>query len=559
MTLSEYLQKTEERYNPQLHLLGGEFKSPGYHSLVPNGTWVHYTRESFSYALDLLKEGSRANLTRACDILRSVIPLQDQDQASKTYGIWSWLYEEPLSKMSPPDWNWADFNGLSLAEIYVLHKKRLPADVRALILESLGHAAGSIFRRNMTPDYTNIAIMGGIVTSLAGEILGDERISSYGRRRLEKSVEHFQYHGGYNEYNSPTYTWVVAHDCERGLRILAGKDARRLVKTLWHSAWQTIAEHFHAPTGQLAGPQSRSYSTFLTARFVHWIATRTKTPLEPYLLPGAKVVTELDYTDPYYIPCPPSLRGHFRKVPASPYEIKRRFIRRATKSLSTWGTTWYSRNATLGSVNRDFSWDQRRGVQAYWVGSTGKPVSVRLRFLHDDREFASCYMFNQQVGPKVLSGLHLLLDRGDFHPFWGPAPDNVFQASDFRVRYEFSGEGLTLQTLPDGRFVVEAGKCRAYVTPAPAVFGATKVKWTATRGENTIGIDAILYHGRQKGIDFKTLFPVRIAAGLEIVESVAPQYVPLEWNRNPKGATVSWEGAARLEVTVPERAVPYTD
>ncbi len=558
LVLTEYLSSLEERYDAKLHLLGNAFHSPGYHSTLPDGTWAHSTRDSFGYALDLLSDGSAVHVARACDVLRAAIALQDQDQTSPTYGIWSWLYEEPLSKMSPPDWNWADFCGLKLSEIYLLHKKSLPVDVRALILAGLGHAAASIYRRNMGPHYTNISIMGAIVTTLAGEISGDERWLSYGCARFQKCVDHFQLHGGYNEYNSPTYTWVVARDCERALRLIRGREARRLATFLWRAAWQTIAEHFHPPTGQLGGPQSRSYTTFLSPDFVNWLAIRTGLPLQPYSLKGALTHHENSYEDPFFLPCPKDLKGYFRRVPEKPYEIKRRFVKRPRETDSIWGTTWFSGHACLGSVNGDLSWDQRRAVLAYWVGDANKPVCARLRILHDHREFASSYVVNQQLGPKVLSGIYFLLDRGDFHPIWGGPPDNVFQAVDFRVGYEFKGENLQLQSLPDGRFVVSAGTCQAYVTPAPVLFGGVEIAWTARQEENSVHIEAILHQGKRKAFDFKTLFPIRIAAALEIDESTsAPKMAPLKWQEEDGQATASWAtgNGPALKVSMPQRPV----
>jgi len=37
MGLAEYLEACEERYSSELHLLGGPFYGPGYHSRVPDG------------------------------------------------------------------------------------------------------------------------------------------------------------------------------------------------------------------------------------------------------------------------------------------------------------------------------------------------------------------------------------------------------------------------------------------------------------------------------------------------------------------------------------------
>jgi hypothetical protein len=69
-------------------------------------------------------------------------------------------------------------------------------------------------------DYTNIAIMGGGVCAAAGEMLGEAGLLDYGRRRLQRMVEHTAYHGGFNEYNSPTYTMVALWETERTLHLV---------------------------------------------------------------------------------------------------------------------------------------------------------------------------------------------------------------------------------------------------------------------------------------------------------------------------------------------------
>ena len=66
---------------------------------------------------------------RAVAIVDQLLSLQDVDPFSRTYGIWSWYLEEPLSEMAPPDWNWADFCGARLAMILTYHADSLPAEL----------------------------------------------------------------------------------------------------------------------------------------------------------------------------------------------------------------------------------------------------------------------------------------------------------------------------------------------------------------------------------------------------------------------------------------------
>jgi hypothetical protein len=233
--LKARLEGWDRDYSADFQMVGSRFSGTGYHSKVSPGTWVHFTRTSLDYALALLARNGAGDADRAAAVIRKVISLQDADPASLTYGIWSYVLEEPLEKMSPPDWNWADFCGALLAEMLVQHAAKLSEETRALMRTSLGHAARSIIKRNVGPGYTNIAVMGGGVTAAAGEILGDAAMLDYGRTRLKKLVENTARHGSFNEYNSPTYTMVALRETERTLRLVrdpASREAAELLREL---------------------------------------------------------------------------------------------------------------------------------------------------------------------------------------------------------------------------------------------------------------------------------------------------------------------------------------
>ena len=79
-------------------------------------------RTSFSYAVGLLDDGGRKYRKRAFDIIKKTISLQDTVRSSPTCGVWPYYLEEPLAtKKSPVDYNWADFNAVSLLEVYMGH------------------------------------------------------------------------------------------------------------------------------------------------------------------------------------------------------------------------------------------------------------------------------------------------------------------------------------------------------------------------------------------------------------------------------------------------------
>ena len=91
----ETLDSYDSTYSEKHQMVGCAFKSPGYHSQVPAGTWVHPTRQSLQYAAALLARNGSGDVDRATTIIRKVISLQDTNPKNRTYGIWSWLLEEP--------------------------------------------------------------------------------------------------------------------------------------------------------------------------------------------------------------------------------------------------------------------------------------------------------------------------------------------------------------------------------------------------------------------------------------------------------------------------------
>ncbi len=273
------LSRQDQRYDPAEKMIRKPFSSPGYHTTLKGG-YVHPTRDSLNYAVALLDSGRPGSLERAEQILRCVIALQDQDPKSRTYGIWSWFAEEPLDKMSPPDWNWADFLAAQLLQVAIDHMDRLPGDMQRQIRESIIHAGRAIKRRNVGPGYTNIAVMGAYVTLVAGELFNGKELADYGKARLKRFYDHTFANGSFSEYNSPTYSAVAINELSRMLRHVKDAESRKLLRELNHFAWSHAARHFHAPSRQWAGPHSRCYATLLrdsTLAFIQRASSPSRT------------------------------------------------------------------------------------------------------------------------------------------------------------------------------------------------------------------------------------------------------------------------------------------
>lgn len=576
--LDSYLDRCDRCYDVEWAMLAEASHGPGYHSRIPKGDRVHPTRESLQYALGLLYARGEGNLRRAEAIIRKILALQDTDPFSGTYGIWPWYADEPLDKMDPPDWNWADFLGAKLAQILHDHTEALSLHLVAGMQAALAHAAWCIFRRNVRLDYTNIAVMGGGVAAVAGEMLDEPCLLSFGRERLGRIVQLARYHGSFTEYNSPTYTMVALEECERILYLARDGEVRRSAEELRQIAWQVIAEHFHPATGQWTGPQSRAYSDYISSGMAHYLSAQTGVHVEPHPVAARSAQAEIPTLIPA-LPCPGAWQNRFLELPEETCEIRRRFIRREDPDAKPperfssdalvvrgekrkprhsygdrIGTTWFSQTSTLGSINHEDTWNQRRGVLGYWK-TDGEPAAcLRLRFLHEGKDFASGFVRNQQAGPRVLSAVTMLTDRGDWHPVFDHPADDVFHAEDFRLRYELTGAGACVRQLAADQFALAAGAHRGVVHTAPGKFGVFDIRWEAGQENGYAFVDAVCYHGPKKGFNLETMGAVVLAAGLELLEAggmpldEAVQITPADGT----GYRASWSGLSQVVPAKPD-------
>jgi hypothetical protein len=217
------------------------------------------------YMLDL---GDEQYTQRAFDVIEKTITMQDQDTTSRTCGVWPYYMEEPLAtKKSGIDYNWADFCGVSLLDVWMGHQDRIPEALKGKIKNALILAAKSIKKRNVTPSYTNIAIMGTYVTFMVSHLFDLQEMKDYAQNRLKNFYNYTIDKGGFSEYNSPTYSLCAINDLERMKRHIIDPEAKTMIDSLYNLEWNIMARHYHKPSGQWTGPHSRSYSSLISPLF----------------------------------------------------------------------------------------------------------------------------------------------------------------------------------------------------------------------------------------------------------------------------------------------------
>lgn len=491
--LAEALKKLDSLYDPQEKMLNRKLTGWNYHTDATSGTF-HEVRGSLSYAAKLLDYGGKDNSERALGIIDKVISLQDTVATSRTRGIWPYYEEEPLAtKKSPPDFNWADFNGVTLLDIWIDHEKELPENLKAKIKKALILAARSIRKRDVGPGYTNIAIMGTYVTYVTSALFGLAEMHDYAEKRLQRFYDYTLERGGFTEYNSPTYTMVALDELNRMQRHITDPAASRMIDSLYAIGWDVVARHFHKPSGQWVGPHSRAYSP-LTGREFYGVledASDGKIVLE-----GAKRGANVKIK--HHIP---SYLLHYFTQPNLPRTESDVF---AIDSPRIVATAYLADNYALSTANRSSLWNQRHPMMAYW-GTVSHPNYFQVRFLHDFYDFSSASFYSMQRENEVLAAVNFILGGGDKHISIDRLKDGRFQAEDLRLRFEFGPhsiiEGLQLPRRADTILTFTADKMPFYLDIYRAEFGDLKAHWETGRDDDRVWIDLVLYSGKPRYFD----------------------------------------------------------
>ena len=530
--VSESIAGMHARYDSTEMMLTKKLSGYNYHTDASSGVF-HEVRSSFSYAILLLDLSDDRYTQRAFDLIGKTITLQDQDKTSKSCGVWPYYKEEPLaSKKAPIDFNWADFNAVSLLDVWLGHQSRIPEKLKPAIQNALILAARSIQKRNVGLGYTNIAIMGTYVTYMVSHLFNLPEMNEYASARLKRFYDYTLDKGGFSEYNSPTYTIVALDELFRMKSHIVEPVAKQQIDSLYSIGWEIIARHYHQPTGQWAGPHSRSYSTLVKPSFYAILKEASNGKIDTGIEEKRS-----DVKIKHQIP------GHLMHYFLSPdYPRTESDIFEKVEPQTT-GTSYLANNYALSTANRSSLWNQRRPFLAYW-GSIKEPKYLQVRFLHDDYDFSAACFFTQQKENKVLAGINFISNGGDKHISIDRLKDGKFTAKDLRLRFELGNVGslseLTLPVTVNASFSFALDDLNFNLQLYQSDFADYKGHWEKGGDGKTSWIDFIFYSGVETEFDLTKIN--RAALGFTFsIESVVnnqkaeqPQILEKEGNLSVK-------------------------
>lgn len=549
----------ENDYDPHVNMLRRPFHTPGYHTTLTAEDYplVHPTHQSLLYAVGLLNTEAPEYVQRACDVIKSLLTLQDRDPRQDTYGIWPWFYEEPLTQMAPPDWNWADFCGKELVLAVLLHGHRLPKELRDEIRQGVSCACEAIIKRDVGPHYTNIAIMGAFVTLIAGELYNRQDYMDYALQRLEKLKSYTEGLGTFQEFNSPQYSVIAIVELSKIHTYSVNPWAQQIASGLLDMVWRMVAEHYHPITQQWAGPHSRSYSTLLNSKIKSFLQLATDNKLVFFS------DDELEYDAEWYgsgSRCPDTCLELFIRTDTR--VLMQPYYRNEETGFVKWAETYMTAQYAIGLFREEIMWNQTRGLVAYFENS-GEAAYLQMRCLHDGYDYCSAVLSVAAEHGHLLLGVRFLTNGGDTHPNLDRIQGSM-EASDFRLRMEFGGcldhvsveaEGTKAQVIINGLPVRFESLYAAFEEASAEVTGQKRGwDWEVTKQGESYGLDLVIYAGQRKTIDFgalnKAAFLISLAIG-DAAEELPP--IVIEEEEGHVTARVEADGvnSSSREVSIP--------
>ncbi len=540
--LAETLKSRHEKYDSQEKMLTKTITDWNYHTDAQSGVF-HEVRSSFGYAVSLLDLDDPQYTQRAWDLIDKTIDLQDQDTTSRSCGVWPYYKEEPLAtKKSPVDFNWADFNAVSLLDIWMGHEDQIPADLKPKIKNALILAAKSVRKRNVGPGYTNIAIMGTYVTYVVSHLFDLPEMKEYAQRRLRNFYEYTLEKGGFSEYNSPTYTIVALDELYRMKAHIIEPSAKQQIDSLYSIGWETIARHYHQPSGQWAGPHSRSYSSLVKPSFYAILKEASNARID-----NKQDQVRSDVKIKHQIP---EHLIHYFLTPEYPRTETDVFEK---VEPQTTGVCYLAKDFALSTANRSSLWNQRRPFLVYW-GNTQTPKYLQVRFLHDDYDFSSATMYCQQKENKVLAGINFISNGGDKHISIDRLKEGKFVARDLRLRFELGNvqntEELSLPASANEPFSFTIDQLNFNFELYIAEIKGLKGHWEKGGSGKTSWIDFVFYSGEETEFDLTKISKAVIGFTFSIeLEKEGPTFQKAVVSEKAGILNATWNGLM-LEIPV---------
>ena len=218
-------------------------------------------------------------------------------------------------------------------------------------------------------------------------------------------------------------------------------------------------------------------------------------------------------------------------------------------------TTFLSNELTLGSVNHQDTWNQRRNVLAYW-GTAEAPSCLKVRLIYDGYDLSTGAIWTQQDKHRVLGALTFAIDGGGKHLSLEKIENGTFEAEELALRFEFSGDASNATvTAPDSveqsASIVHQGIDVGIQVPYAAFTGCSP-KWESHKSEEGTCLDLTLNRGERQAFVLPDVEEAVVAFALQVGGNgtIGPALAEMVSDR----LSITWND---LGFSVPTRPATY--
>lgn len=466
---------------------------------------VHNTRENAEYAQLIFMLNEDEHFERARAILNRLCDVQDKNSQSITYGLWSYYFEEDLSQMTDPDYNWAEFISGPLIYIVKERSEYLGDALLSKVKEALRLAAYCCIKRNVGLDYTNVICMSTFTILTIGEIIEDDAIISRGKKELRKLIEYTRFNGAFSEYNSPCYAKIAVDAISKMIKYFKDDECRKIAEELNVYAWKMIARHYSPAFGELTPPYIRNYSD---------LDDSGETEAFIYLGTNGRYGKAHDIYSTWFLSdmhCPEECYQYFdREMWMEDIYYKKNNLRerdedvtiiRDFESPDLTAYSYKTNDYLFGALQKTELWTQRRTSMVIWNKESKR--CLKLCGIKNDFDFSSAMAYTALDKNKMLTLLGFSTDHGDKHYILDLFKDGKIKAKKLSFMLKTGGDDSKLCFVKNGdEYILDDGQIKISVRVISWI-------WNGEPGEVRItdkGIELLCFEGdSEREVDFNML------------------------------------------------------
>jgi len=219
----------------------------------------HGTRSGIYHAVGMLYRNEGADRENAQIVMRNLLNLQYNTPGEKNHGMW----RTGVGK-DREDQNWREFVGVGFIMAREYFGDVLDPDLMRDLDAALIRAAQGAAVRDVSPEYTNIALMSAFLLNYTGHIASHPAFQEQGKEKAKAILDLFSLYNTFTEFNSPTYYGTNLLGLGLWRELGKSPELRTWANEIETVFWKQIAQCYHAGLKNVCGPYVRGYGMDMT-------------------------------------------------------------------------------------------------------------------------------------------------------------------------------------------------------------------------------------------------------------------------------------------------------